>query len=444
MGVSDSDAGVRVGAGQERLMARVSARGRVARNAGALYAVQIVSFLVPIFEIPILARALGPVAYGQILFCQALALSASLLVEYGFNINAAQQAALARGRLETLNRLFSQVLLAKVLLAAPLTGLVLAAWGLGLLDAYLGGAALLGFVLAYFLAFGFSPMWYFQGRERMTGPACLDVALRLAGLGVLALLVRSPDDFPLALPILALPPLLNTGLTLGWCRREVGPVRWDFGGARRQILAGFHFFVYRSASNLAMSAIPVFLGLSAGKRAVGEFAPPEKLIKGMTSLVLPFLSAVFPVFSQRLETGGGAASFRAPLAVIAAIAVLALAGTGLAILIGPWALDVMLGSGFDGSLPIYGVLIGLAPLRILNQSIAMVLLIPAGRARPASYAISAFSVLSVLCGTGLSFSYGGLGMAAGLVGAEAALLAVMVGMAAALVRRGAARDGEAR
>jgi PST family polysaccharide transporter len=414
-----------------------SIRGRVARNAGALYVVQLVSFLVPVFEIPILARALGAALYGQILFCQALALTASLLVEYGFNINAAQQAALARGRLDALNRLFSQVFLAKVLLAAPLAGVLCVAWIMGLLDAYLDNAALLAFVLAYFLAFGFSPMWYFQGRERMAGPAFLDVGLRVCGLGALAILVRAPQDFLLSLPILAIPPLLNTCLTTGWCRREVGPVHWDFRGARRQIREGFHFFVYRSASNLAMSAIPVFLGLSAGKRSVGEFAPPEKLIKGMTSLAMPFLAAVFPVFSRHLEAGGGPASFRAPLAVLAAIGALALAGAGLGAWLGPWVLDALLGTGFGGSLAIYYVLIGLVPLRIVNQSIAMVLLIPAGRAKPVSYVISAFSVLAVVCGTGLSFPYGGLGMAVGLVGAEAALLAVMLAMTAALLRQGA-------
>ncbi len=416
-------------------MAESTTGVRVARNAGALYGVQLVSFLVPVFEIPILARALGAESYGQILFCQALALTASLLVEYGFNINAAQQAALARGRLPDLNRLFSQVLLAKVLLAAPLVGFMLVAWGVGLFDPYLD-AALLAFVLAYFLAFGFSPMWYFQGRERMAGPALLDVGLRVCGLGLLALMVRTPGDFMLALPILAIPPLLNTGLTTWWCRREVGPVGWDLGGACRQIREGFHFFVYRSASNLAMSAIPVFLGLTSGKRAVGEFAPPEKLIKGMASLAMPFLSAVFPVFSRHLSAGGGAAAFRAPVRVLAAIGVLAVVGAGIGAWLGPWVLDLLLGQGFAGSLAIYYVLLAVAPLRIFNQSIAMVLLIPAGRAKAASYAISVFSALAVACGTALSLPYGGLGMAAGLVAAEVALLAVLVGMALRLLRQG--------
>ncbi len=418
-------------------MAQSTTGARVARNAGALYGVQLVSFLVPIFEIPILARALGAAPYGQILFCQALALTASLFVEYGFNINAAQQAALAGGRLPLLNRLFSQVMLAKVLLAAPLAVLLTAAWGLGLMDRHLADGALLVFVLAYFLAFGFSPMWYFQGRERMVGPALLDVGLRLCGLGVLAALVRSPDDFRLALPILAIPPLLNTGLTTAWCRREVGAVRWDLGGAWRQIREGFHFFVYRSASNLAMSAVPVFLGLTSGRRAVGEFAPPEKLIKGMAGLAMPFLSAVFPEFSRRLAPGGGSAAFGVSIRVLLVIAGLSLVGAGVAAMIGPWVLGLLLGTGFDGALPIYYVLLGVAPLRIVNQSIAMVLLIPAGVARPASYAISAFSILAVVAGTVLSLSNGGLGMAAGLVIVEAALTAVLVGMVVRLLRRNA-------
>lgn len=438
MGLSDPHAGFCVDARPGCLMGPLGARGRIARNAGALYAVQLISFLVPIFEIPILARALGVAPYGQILFCQALALTASLWVEYGFNINAAQQAALVRDQPGELNRLFFQVFLAKGLLALPLIVLILVAWAAGWLTTYLDHVALLAFVLAYFLAFGFSPMWYFQGRERMAAPALLDVGLRLCGLVVLALVVRTPQDFLLALPILAVPPLLNTVLTSGWAWCEVGAPRWDLLGAGRQIREGFHFFVYRGASNLAMSAVPVFLGLGAGKQAVGEFAPPEKLIRGMTSLAMPFLLAVFPTFSRRFGADPEVGAFRAPTMVLFVIAVLSLLGTGVAVWLGPWVLDVLLGAGFAGSVLIYDVLIALAPLRVLNQSIAMVLLIPAGRARPASYLISAFSVIAVLLGWTLSNTYGGVGMAAGLVASEAVLCVVLIRMVARLVRGGRA------
>ncbi|NYT84347.1 oligosaccharide flippase family protein [Pollutimonas harenae] len=421
-------------------MPTASAKAGVARNASAMYAVQLVSYLVPIFEIPILARALGVEQYGQILFCQALALTCSLLVEYGFNINAAQQVAVADQRPEELNKLFSQVVLAKLLLAGPVVALMLLVWATGMANAYLGHTGLVAFVLAYFFAFGFSPMWYFQGQERMVRPALLDVVLRLCGLALLAVWVRGPQDFALALPLLAIPPLLNTSLTMWWCRCEVGAVSWDISGAWRQIRDGFHFFVYRSASNLVMSAVPVLLGLSSGKRAVGEFGPPEKLIKGMTSLAMPFLMAVFPIFSRRLAVGSDAVSLRAPLITITAIAVLAVLGTGLGIWLGPWALSVLLGSGFAGSQLIYDMLIGVVPLRIVNQSITLILLIPTGHAKPASYAISIMSILAVLVGAGLSVPYGGLGMAVGLLVVEAILLVVLTGMLIRVVKKGRATD----
>lgn len=246
MGIPDPDAGLRLAAGADSMMARRGSMGALARNAGALYGVQLASYLVPLLEIPILARALGPGLYGRILFCQGLALTASVVAEYGFNLNAARQAAV-RGDRATLAGLFAQVMGAKTLLAVPMIAIGLLVWMGGWGGVALADPALVPFVIAYFLAFGYSPMWYFQGVERMAGPAALDVALRLGGLAVLAWAVRGPGDFHAALWILAVPPLLNTGLTLGWARWQVGPGRWDWRGSWRQLREGFHFFVYRGA-----------------------------------------------------------------------------------------------------------------------------------------------------------------------------------------------------
>ncbi|MGB3290135.1 MAG: oligosaccharide flippase family protein [Burkholderiaceae bacterium] len=409
----------------------------VAKNAAALYLVQFVSFLIPIAEVSVLARSLGIEIYGQILFCQALALTGSLLVEYGFNINAAQQVAVHRKHPGELRELFTQIMLAKIMLAFPFVLLLLVAWTLGLLDNYVPSGQLLLFVLAYFVAFGFSPMWYFQGIERMAFPAMLDVALRLSGLTVLIIIVHTPDDFYMALPLLAIPPVLNTGLTLYWAGHLVGRLpAVSIRDAWRQIRQGFHFFVYRSASNLALSAVPVLLGVSAGQRAVGEFAPPEKLIKGMTSLALPFLTAIFPFFAREFHPDGerqGAASYKQPMLVIALIGAIALIGSAVGLWLGPWVLDALLGTHVPESLSVYYVLIGLVPLRIINQSIALVLLIPAGRAQSCSYAISFFSIAGLLAGAWLATRQGGYGMAWGLLICEILLWLVLMMIATGLI-----------
>lgn len=407
------------------MMARGTA-GTLARNAGALYGVQFASYLVPLLEIPILARALGPGLYGQILFCQALALSASVVAEYGFNLNATQQAAVQNDR-KALARLFGEVLGARTLLALPMIAALMVAWWLGWGGTMLADPWLVPFVLAYFVAFGYSPMWYFQGVERMSGPAALDVALRLMGVAVLALWVRGPADFHTALWILVVPPLLNTTLTLGWAWREVGRIRWAWRGAARQLWDGFHFFVYRGAASLALAAVPVALGVAAGQRAVGLFAPAEKLIRGMVSLAQPLLMALYPACA-RLVGRGGMLAYGAGLRLVAVLGALALVGALAGAWLGPWVLHAMLGPGFDEAFVVFGWLLALVPLRILNQSMALVLLIPAGRARHASYAISVFSGAGVLLGAGLALMVGAWGMAVGLLAGEALLFATLAAL----------------
>lgn len=439
MGLSDPDAGLRMAAGAGVVMARRGSMGALARNAGALYGVQLASYLVPLLEIPILARALGPALYGQILFCQGLALTASVVAEYGFNLNAARQAAV-RGDRATLAGLFAQVMGAKTLLAVPMIVIGLLAWLSGWAGVASADPVLVPFVIAYFLAFGYSPMWYFQGVERMAGPAALDVALRLGGLAVLAWAVRGPGDFHAALWILAVPPLLNTGLTLGWARWQVGPGRWDWRGSWRQLREGFHFFVYRGAGGLSMAAVPVGLGMAAGQHAVGIFGPAEKLVKGMVSLAQPLLMALYPVCTRALGRGGRAA-YSGAMRLVLVLGLLAVAGTAVGVWLGPWVLGLMLGDGFQETYAVFGWLLGLVPLRVLNQSLALVLLIPAGRARAASYAISGFSVAAVLAGMVLARFNGGSGMAAGLLAGEVLLCGVLSLLSWRLWKAG---DGEKR
>ena len=64
------------------------------KNVSLLFVAQLVSYLIPILEIPILARALGVDEYGHILLIQTTALLCSLVVEYGYSLSGARQVAL--------------------------------------------------------------------------------------------------------------------------------------------------------------------------------------------------------------------------------------------------------------------------------------------------------------------------------------------------------------
>jgi PST family polysaccharide transporter len=68
----------------------------------------------------------------------------------------------------------------------------------------------------------------------------------------------------------------------------------------------------------------------------------------------------------------------------------------------------------------------LIPLRIINQAIGLVILIPAGRARKASQATVFFSLFSLLIGSILLHEFAALGMVMALLISEFGLAFVLL------------------
>lgn len=86
----------------------------------------------------------------------------------------------------------------------------------------------------------------------------------------------------------------------------------------------------------------------------------------------------------------------------------------------------MVGSEFIASLDLLRWFVWLIPLRIVNQALGLVVLIPSGRAKQTSQAIVFFSLLSLLIGTLLLHELGALGMVIALLISELGLAAVLL------------------
>ena len=90
---------------------------RVLSNSVWLTAAHLSGFVIPLLELPILTRALGPEVYGAVLFALSLALAFSLVVEYGFNLSASREVAVSVGDPERIAQIVGNVFLAKLIIA---------------------------------------------------------------------------------------------------------------------------------------------------------------------------------------------------------------------------------------------------------------------------------------------------------------------------------------
>lgn len=402
----------------------------VIRSTAALTIAQGLGYIISLAEVPILARALGPAAYGELVWVQATALLASILVDYGFSLSASREIARHRDSSLFVKRICGEVFLAKLLLLALVT--------LPLLIGYLiftpvsAGMALAGFV--YFLGFGLTPFWYFQGMERMGRAVAIETVTRLFALIGLFLLVRTSDDKTTGLTIMAIGSVACTGITIAMCKAEVGSFCGSMKGALTQLHQSTAFFIYKSSTQLMTTAATTVLGAVASKAAVGVFAPTEKVVKAVIGLALPLFHAFYPHLS-RLFVQDRQKKHQQSFWLVVGMTLSGLAAAILLSMVGPTIMEWMLGPGFDQASQLLLLMVWLIPLRLLNQTLGFAVLLPAQRERTAGTAMLISSSLSLGLGAFLAVLYGAMGMVTGMLIGEAVLVAAQVYLAAGVMRR---------
>ncbi len=397
----------------------------VVRNTTYLTIAQLVAYVVPLLEVPILARALGPEAYGQIVVVQSVALMASIVVEYGFNLSSARDVAKNSGDKKRLAQLFSDVLAAKLLLMAGVSAMLVG--GIWFTSISMRGVPASHIILGvlYFLAFAFSPFWFFLGKEKIGGITLLELCLRLICLFMLYIFIKKPEDATLALALLASTSLTNTFVTNALCVKYLPIVRPRISGAIGVIRSGFNVFVYRSANTVLVTAAPALIGACAGRTATGVFVPAEKVVRAVVGLFTPVFTAAFPHFARSLAIGDIRSRDTAWF-VVAASATLGLCGATFLYLFGAPLLLFAVGKEFTATIELLKWFVWLIPLRIFNQALGLLMLIPSGKDRQTSRAIIFFSFMSLLVGVLLLERCGALGMVASLLVSELGLAGALL------------------
>ncbi|TFB35559.1 oligosaccharide flippase family protein [Pseudomonas sp. F01002] len=393
------------------------------KNMGFLFFAQLCAYLIPILEIPVLARALGVQEYGKVVLIQSIALMSSLIVEYGFSLSGSRQVAIARDDKGELSRIYGEVFSAKLIIVLIV---LLCSAVLYILNGSLffdGPLVFFGFL--YFLAFGFSPFWFFQGLEKISVVVILEVILRFASLIFLYWFVKDEGGAKLALGIMAGFGLLNTFVGNVMCIKRVGKIRLCLFGGIQQLRVGFHVFIYKSSNNILLSAGPSLVGATSGHVAVASYVPAEKIIRGFVGFVNPILIGFFPYLNRQYRSSRDN-TIRLSLMIVAGMFAMGILAAGSIFFVGDFLIQAVLGSGFIIASSILKIFVWIIPFRLANQAIGLCILIPMGRDKITSGFMMFFSIMSMLFATLLSIWYGVNGIVMGFVITEACLLLALI------------------
>ncbi len=333
-------------------------RSPTLRNLLYLYAVQAANYLFPLITLPYLARVLGPEGFGKLALAQALSQYLYIVLEYGFSLSATREVAKWRDRPEALQSVLGGVLGARTLLSLPAAGTALLT--LYLFPPLQGEFGLVwgGFLLA--LGMSLSPVWFFQGMERMGSVALMEFLVRLlATLGIF-FLVRSPAQVAWPLYLQALASFVVGFVGLAWAASWTGLPWPRFGEAWTWLKRGFSLFFFRSVVSLYTTANVLLVGLFLPPVQVALYAGAEKLTKALIPMWDPFSRLFLPRFSYLLEKSPREAS-RLARRVGGAMLLLGLAAAGVLVFASPFLVRVLLGPGYEGTVPLMRVLAWLLP-----------------------------------------------------------------------------------
>jgi len=276
-------------------------------NFISLTTLQSISYILPLVVLPYLIRAIGMEKFGLIAFAQALVQYFMILTDYGFSLSATRTIALIGEHKQKTSALFSAVMTVKFILSA-VSLLVLGAL-IYLVPRFRNDW------LVYLLSFGtvigstLFPVWFFQGKEKMSYIAVVNVISGMLYAICIFVFIHSPKDYLLV-------PLLGSflsivsgllGLYIAFKKFRLEFILQKYMDIKREITTGWDIFISILAINIYTTSRVFAVGLLTNNVITGYYSLAEKIanyiqtfpMDSFTRAVYPRISHVFAKNKQR-------------------------------------------------------------------------------------------------------------------------------------------------
>jgi polysaccharide transporter, PST family len=279
-------------------LARKGLRFRIASDAGALFVVQGLGYLVPLVTLPYLVRVFGKVEFGVYGLAVAFAGYIQILLEYGFWLSGTRRAIPVLGKDVEISRLFWSIHGAKfVLLMLALIPTSLVVY---LVPSLRAGAKMIFLLIVAAIGSSLFPVWLLQAREKLKQMAQIALVIKLSNLAVF-ILVRGPEDLHRLGWFLVVQAWLHglSGLFVALKGISVHRphVGWLQDGVR-QIGRDFPIFASQLAGLFVANTTTIVLGSTSGPMILGGYLVADRIARAASSLTGPVSQAVLPVSAR--------------------------------------------------------------------------------------------------------------------------------------------------
>jgi len=353
------------------------------------------NYVVPLLMLPYLGHVLGAREFGVLAYCQAVAQYMVLLTDYGFNFTATRHVSVARGDPEELAEVCTSTSAARLILVG--VALFLIVVGVVFVPELREHADVLAALFVGIVANAVTPVWLFQGLERMRALVLPTFVSRLLGLAFVYLAVKGPGDAALAALGVSLGNVLLAmcALWILYRNRWVKLVSVSTKKIVEALKDGFPLFLSFVLISFYVNFNSILLNYFHGAEVVGQFAMADKIRVAAQAMFMVISQAFYPRISQYHATDPQAAQRLMRMAMLAVFSTSVSLFLGIELL-AAWGIETWVGPQFHASIGLLRLEAVLPPIISVAVVFGDLGLLAQGRARSLTNVFLGATVLHLL------------------------------------------------
>lgn len=270
-------------------------------NFASLSIVQIAGLVLPLIYLPYLVRVIGPDKFGAIAFAQAVVLYFNLITNLGTNLYAPREIAVNKEDHLKISNLVSNILFLKLVFLLVAIFIYIAV--IDIVPKFNEEKILFMFTGGLIVTTALSPVWFFQGIEKMANIAIANLLSRALGVFLIFSVIRRTSDYIYV-------PLINVlaqslGLFFMYyimiTKEKIKIIKPNISLIKKIVRGSFPLLV-STISNIVYTGInTVILGFLTNYTIVGYYSAAEKLVKAGLSIQRQLGIVFYPYISKMVS-----------------------------------------------------------------------------------------------------------------------------------------------
>lgn len=340
---------------------------RLISNFTSVGLIQGLGYVLPLVTLPYLLNVLGAEQFGLLSISQAVTSFFVVLVDFGFNLIGTREVAVKRTEIGDLNRLFSNILLSKIILW--FIGLIIFSLIVLMIPEYRAHFSLFGLSFGITIGTVLLPVWLFQGLEKFNLLNIINTISRLVYTLLVLIFIDSKDDINYVAALNTSTSIIGGLVGILWCRKYNIRFRMSSWKEIKSTLCDNLSIFFSSFGVNAVSYAPlILLGNYASPLITGYYAFIDKILLLFNLSIRMLGSIIFPMLSRGFYDNKAAAILF--LRKIGGYGSLFFLGSGITLLIFAAPLADLINNKHEPSLENMIRLIALIPLLYLYRNLS--------------------------------------------------------------------------